>query len=195
MSQAQLMSGDGKVRRENDNYPTPKWAVKDLMEYTKRDSILSNLPSVFLEPACGKGNIVSVLEEYGYTGICSDIEDYGQTRKMDFLTDPHYIDSEFKNNFGGFIITNIPFSLTIPFILQAKSFPKVNTIIFLMKQAGLSGVERYEKVWSDTKFPLYKTLMLKKRLKFDGYKHVSPLEHVWIVWNRFYKGNPIIDWL
>lgn len=195
MSQAQLMSGDGKERRENDNYPTPKWAVRDLIQYSKRDSILSNLPHVFLEPACGKGNIVSVLEEYGYTGIVSDIEDYGQGRKMDFLKDTHYTDSEFKREFSGFIITNIPFSLTVSFIHQAKSFPKVNTIIFLMKQAALSGIDRYEQIWKDKEFPLYKILQIKKRLKFDGYKHVSPLEHCWFIWNRFYTGNPIIDWV
>lgn len=199
MSQAQLMAGDGKERKVNDNYPTPIQNIEDFMVYADKDPLLNNLPTVFLEPACGKGNMMKVLEseKYRYSGIGIDIENCGQERVGDFLKDPYYSDKEstFVTSFKGWIITNPPFSLATDFIETCKRYKKVNTIVFLLKQGALSGVDRYERIWKDKEFPLYKVLIIKKRLKFEGYKFVSPLEHCWFIWNRFYKGEPIIDWI
>ena len=57
-------------RKENDFYPTPKWATEQLLKYEKFDGDI-------WEPACGDGAISEVLKEHGYTVTSSDIIDRG----------------------------------------------------------------------------------------------------------------------
>lgn len=195
--QGRIMAGDGKVRKENDNYPTPIPEVKKLLKYLESDERLSKLSKNFLEPACGEGNILLSFEEKGYKGIGVDIVDYGQEFITDFVRDPLFSDpmSDFMLEFNGFIVTNPPYSLLSEFILNSKKYEKVEVIIMLLKQVALSGIARANTIWRDKEFPLSKVLVIPNRLKFEGYKHSSPQEYNWYVWDRKHKGNPTIEWL
>jgi hypothetical protein len=88
-------------------YGTPPYITKALL---KREF----LPGLISEPAAGLGDIVTVVEECGYTDLhASDLHDWGfrPCRIENFLTSTFTVDT---------IITNSPFSLKAKFLDQAK---------------------------------------------------------------------------
>jgi len=74
-----------------DYFPTPPWATRALFQEVlkrpehKRDLFFEDKSNVTcLEPACGGGHMVKVLEEYFDNVTSCDIADYGQDHIADF---------------------------------------------------------------------------------------------------------------
>lgn len=95
----------------NDFYPTPHWAVKALLE---KESFAGPV----WEPACGKGDIVHVLQNHGLDVWATDIEERGfEDQVCDFLK------SDFR---CANIITNPPFNLANRFVLKALNLTEMS---------------------------------------------------------------------
>jgi type I restriction-modification system DNA methylase subunit len=71
-----VMAQRSEARDSVDDFPTPPWATRALIEHVLDDKAsLSEL--VCLEPACGAGHMANVLSEYFGEVRCADIHAYG----------------------------------------------------------------------------------------------------------------------
>jgi len=104
-----------------DNFQTPGYAVKPLLDYI-------NPHWNIWEPACGKGNIVKFFEEWGYDCRGTDL-----IMGVDFLTsDPKdWVDC---------IVTNPPYSIKNEFI--ARCFYLAIPFALLLPYTALETAER-----------------------------------------------------
>lgn len=100
---SQIMGGNpGKRRAESDYYPTPPEATQALLDFLK----LRHGTKVW-EPACGDGDMVAVMDEYGLDVTATDLN-----AGTDFLLADMPEGTEW-------IITNPPFSLAEEFIRKS----------------------------------------------------------------------------
>src|SRR5580698_4405394 len=86
-----------------DDFPTPPWATRGLLEHIIGGNSLSGLSC--LEPACGAGHMAKVLKEYFKTVHSSDAFPYGYGEVRDFVEKPY------EANAFDWVITNPPFRL------------------------------------------------------------------------------------
>lgn len=180
MAGAQSIVGSSAGRPINDFYPTPRSAITALL---KRVEFGNNI----LEPACGRGDISRVLEEYGHKVISSDLFDYGYGEVgVDFLD---------RLDWSGDIITNPPFNLAEKFLQRALSLD-YGKIAFLLKLAFLEGQSRSKLL---ERSPLKEVLVFRKRLSMT--RNGKPprgsgmIAFAWFIWEKNYSGKPVIGWL
>ena len=114
-------------REKNDFYPTPKYAVEELL---KREKFEGNI----WECACGEGDISEVLINHDYDVISSDLIDRGYGTQQDFFN---------SNIFSDNIITNPPYKYALEFVVEAKKQSKKKIAMFL-KTVFLESEKRKE---------------------------------------------------
>ncbi|EMV9620173.1 hypothetical protein AADV15_001618 [Campylobacter coli] len=177
-------------RNKNDYYQTPYGMTKQLLE-------VENFEGKILEPSCGAGAIVKVLRDFkksvDYCDLNNDFSLTGIFKNFkDFIND----DFEKYDN----IVTNPPFSLAKEFILKAKQIAN-NKIAMLLPLNYLRGVSRYNEIYKDTVFPL-KTVyvfcrygLLEDTIREDGTYKAGMMVYAWYIWDKSYKGEPVIRWL
>ena len=102
-------------REENDFYPTPSYAVEELL---KRENFIGNI----WECACGEGDISEVFKNKGFEVISTDLIDRGYGEQLDFLKSDLVADN---------IITNPPYKISLDFVLKAKLQCKSKIAMFL----------------------------------------------------------------
>jgi len=178
---------DGE-RETNDFYPTPPSATMALLEREKFDGNI-------WECACGKGAISEVLIENGYDVISTDLIERGYgIGNIDFMQNDLFQKLEMQDN----IITNPPFKYALEFVMQAKKIAR-NKIAFLLKTVFLESVVRYD-MFQDTEFPLKTVYQFSRRLILHKYGTPKPkggglVCYAWFVWDKNYKGKPMIEWI
>jgi hypothetical protein len=168
-------AGRGKDREAMDNYPTPSWCVRRLLEAFEPPG------DVWGEPCVGEGAIVRACGAFPrvLNWVTQDIRpECDALYRGDFLTQP-----------GGFsrcttIITNPPFSLAMEFILQARKIAPRATLAFLLRVNFLGSAERYP--WLSVNMP--DVYQLPNRPSFVRGKTDST-EYGWFVWH----GTPPVS--
>jgi hypothetical protein len=141
-------------------------------------------PIYLLEPACGNGAIVKVLEEYSY-----GVEAYD--KEKDFLLETRMFPA---------VVTNPPYSLAFEFIQKSKAVSS-EKFALLLPLAYLHGKQRFDDVWSDRLFPLSRVWvftrypMLGDPLRPDGKHRTGMMVYAWFVWDKRHTGRPGIGWL
>lgn len=166
-------------RKKSDFYETPYSITKQLLD-------VETFKGSIREPACGNGAILKVLKHKGLKAAGSDI-----SKGFNFLESKDKCDT---------IITNPPFSLAKEFILKSKKLAR-HKIAFLLPLSYLHGVDRYETVYSDTKFPLKKVWvftrypMLGDPLRRDGKYRTGMMVYAWYIWDRKHKGDATVGWI
>ena len=123
-----------------DDFPTPPWATRALMEYIINDNSLKKLSC--LEPACNSGHMSKVLETYFKEVESSDICDYGYGHVRDFLGHSYE-----KKSFD-WVITNPPFRLAEDFLYQATEIASTG-VGLLARTVFLESVGQYERIFRD----------------------------------------------
>ena len=168
LSGGQLAGGNSASEREkNDFYATDPETLKlFLYEFWKDNSFEGDI----LEPACGQGHISKTLEEMlpSFNIISTDLIDrgYGQGG-IDFLT------HDYGRTFGT-VITNPPFSLAKEFIEKGLKVSEKYVYVHTTRQA----------TWKEG-----------KPLDPKGKKWATTMCLAWFVWDKEYKGEPIIRWI
>mgnify|MGYP001571771301 CR=1 FL=1 len=163
-------------RKKTDFYETPYSLTELLLE---KENIIGEI----LEPSCGKGAIVKVLQKLGYSMSFYD-------KEKNFLKETKKYHT---------IITNPPFSLAFEFIKKAKEISDI--FFFLLPLSYLHGKKRFDEVWTDKKFPLARIYvftrypLLGEKLREDGKHNTGMMVYAWYVWEKNYKGEPVIRWL
>lgn len=163
-------------RKESDFYETP-------YSLTRLFLGAENPEGTVLEPACGGGAIVRILEEFGIVPTAYD-------KETDFMSETGYFD---------WVITNPPFSNALTFIKKAKTVS--SSFAFLLPLSYLHGKQRLDEVYSDREFPLSTVYVFSRypllgdELREDGKHRTGMMVYAWFVWKKGYKGCPEIKWL
>lgn len=177
-------------RNKNDYYQTPYSMTRQLLE-------VENFEGKILEPCCGAGAIVKVLRDYDKSiDYCDLNNEFSLTGIFKNFKD--FINDDFDRYDN--IITNPPFSLAKEFILKAKEITN-NKIAMLLPLNYLHGVTRYNEIYLDRKFPLKAVYvfcrygMLEETIRDDGSYRTGMMVYAWYIWDKDYKGEPIIRWI
>jgi hypothetical protein len=172
-----------------DDFPTPPWATRGLIEHILEDKTTLTTMSC-LEPACGAGHMAEVLKEYFQDVISSDAYQYGYGSLRDFLTYPY------ETNAYDWVITNPPFRLAEEFVLRALRVARRGVAI-LARTVFLESSRRYNAIFSTTppsKFAQFveRVPMVKGRL--DG-KATTATGYAWLVWEKEFVGPSRLMWV
>lgn len=133
-----------------DDFPTPPWATRALMEHVIRKFGFVTANASAWEPACNRGYMSEPLGEYFGTVWASDVHDYGLEGAMqhDFLQP--YVPDEMRwclEPQVDWTVSNPPFRLAEQFIARMAQVSKVGFAV-LVRTSFLEGVGRYEKLFS-----------------------------------------------
>lgn len=166
--------GDQSKRRELDFYPTPPDATHALMRFLVVEGIVGSATTAW-EPACGRGDMSNVIEQYVKSVRSSDVRHTGfGTGGVDFIGETFQCDA---------VITNPPFDLSEQFIRHALTQAPV--VAMLLKSQYWHAQKRVE-LFQQTP-PAY-VLPLTWRPDFlfdqreDGKKGSPTMEVHWTVW-------------
>lgn len=174
-----------KERVDKDFYATDPKAVKYLLE---KESFSNSI----LEPCVGAGHIAEVLKDNGYNVMAMDIVDrgYPYTIVQDFL--------EYNEKFGGDIITNPPYKQALDMVQHSlELISDGHKVAMFLKIQFLEGKKRRE---------FFKEYPPKYVYVFSGRvncfrngdmtnKDSSAVCYCWYIWEKGYKGEPIVRWI
>ena len=182
-------SHSDKEREINDYYATDPHSLEIYLEALERDNITLNRD--LWECACGEGHLSKLLESKGYRVKSTDLIDrgYGESG-IDFINT--------QTKWGGVILTNPPYKYAKEFV--EHSLELINEgeyVIMFLKIQFLEGQER-------------RKLFNKKQLKYvyvnskrqtcyingDMSKKLSSAScYCWFMWEKGFKGDPVIRWI
>lgn len=196
-NQLNLIMGAGinrkEDREENDFYATDPKALELLLDKLKEDGI--ELSNNIWESACGSGNLSKVLEQRGYSVFNTDLINRGyenQHLAKDFF--------EFDNEWDGDILTNPPYKIASEFINHSLKLVKDDRyVIMFLKVQFLESQNRYDSLFKDNP-PKYvyvfsNRVNTARNNEFEKYKSAPAIAYAWFIWQKGYKGEPVIRWL
>jgi hypothetical protein len=172
-----------------DDFPTPPWATRALMEHIFEDKRVLRAMSC-LEPACGAGHMAKVLNEYFHEVQCADAFAYGYGPVRDFLTYPYETDSV------DWVITNPPFRLAEEFVLRAFAVARRGVAI-LARTVFLESAARYQSIYArmpPTKFAQFVERVPMIRGRLDD-RASTATGYAWFVWEKEANIRPLLMWV
>ena len=168
-------------REKDDFYPTPKYAVKELL---KREVFNGNI----WECACGEGDISEVFLKKGFDVKSTDLIDRGFGEVGNFFETDFVADN---------IVTNPPYKHALEFVNEAKK--KSNHKIAMFLKTVFLESEKRKAMFEDKEFPLKTVYQFSKRVTLykDGVKmkNSGMIAYAWYVWEKGYCGKPSIEWI
>lgn len=176
-------------RDSRDDFPTPPWATRALMEHVVGISGPDSLSC--LEPACGRGHMARPLAEYFGQVDASDAYHYGFGPVRDFLTYP------FEALSHDWVITNPPFRLAEEFVDRALAVARRGVAI-LARTVFLESVGRYERIFAHRPPSVFaqfveRVPMVKGRL---DEKASTATGYAWFVWQKDQvEQRPRLAWI
>lgn len=171
-------------RQSEDYYATSPKAVKLLLE-------LENFNENILEPCCGEGHISKTLEAAGYSVKSMDLIDrgYGESG-INFL--------EYWKPWNGDIITNPPYKYAQEFVEHSLGIiPEGRRVAMFLKIQFLEGKSRREMFNKNPPKYVYVSssrLGCAKNGKFVTEDDGGAVCYCWFIWEKGFKGEPIIRW-
>lgn len=173
-----------------DDFPTPPWAVRALIEHVIGPKQVRNLTC--WEPACNRGYMAKPLAEYFGEVITSDIHNYGWNGHQlvrDFLI-PHTDDPK-----ADWIITNPPFKLAAQFTLRALNVS--NLVAMLVRTSFLEGQDRHETLFKP--HPPSIIAQFVERVPMVRGRHdpdaSTATSYCWILWKRGWTWGTSFQWI
>lgn len=173
----------------NDDFPTPPWATRALIEHViERGGYTDRLDC--LEPACGEGHMAKVLKEYFGDVRSADVVRYGYGDVEDFLA------SEYEDGAFDWVITNPPFKLAEQFILKGLRVARRGVAV-LVRTVFIESVGRYERIFVPNppsavaqfteRVPMVKGRLDQRASTATGY--------AWIVWEKSCGSETRLVWI
>ena len=183
-------------RETHDYYATDPNSLKILLDKLKEDKIILN--KNILECACGEGHLSEVLLNNNYNVFNMDLIDRGYNKNFkqgDFLL--------VKEKFDGDILTNPPYKFAKEFVEKSMELLSTgNKCIMFLKLQFLEGKNR-RKLFE--KFPPKFVYVFSSRQRcamngnFEKYTNQGAthgaVAYAWYIWQKGFKGEPIIRWL
>ncbi len=183
-----VMAQRAEPKNSPDDFPTPPWATRGLLEHVLDKNSLSTLTC--LEPACGAGYMARVLKEYFPEVKYFDAYHYGYGSVRDFLTYPY------ATNAVDWVITNPPFRLAEEFVLRSLNVAKLGVAI-LARTVFLESSGRYREIFEKTPPTIFaqfveRVPMVKGRL---DPKATTATGYAWFVWDKQSRVAPRLMWV
>ena len=177
-------------RAEHDYYSTDPKALEIFLDKIKEDNI--TLHNKIWESACGEGHLSRVLENRGYQVFSSDLVDRGFGKVQDFLN------YENQNKLSVDILTNPPYNKAQEFVEKALDVIQDGYyVVMFLKIQFLEGKER-RKLF-DKYPPKYVYVNSARQICYlngDMSKKMSSATcYCWYIWEKGWKGEPIIRWI
>lgn len=199
-SKATLMGASSGQRSDLDFYETPLAVTKAFLEA----SGWRPKTNVIWEPAAGNGAIIDVIQDMlpGVMTVTSDIKVRQRmlTLECDFLQHQWGEGKEYLDQKD--IITNPPFSHAQAFVEKALELVD-GDVVMLLRLAFLETTQRRKlfdrkhlrEVWVSSKRIHFTSPYLTQREQETGKKSNSGMAMAWFIFNRNYKGDPVIKWI
>ena len=170
-------------RQREDYYATEPRATELLCQLVQFDGPI-------LEPSCGEGHISEELKKAGYDVTSRDLVDRGYGEVADFLA----IDNL---QWNGNIVTNPPYKYAQEFVEKAlQIIPEGKKVCMFLKLTFLEGKARKQLFRvSPPKIVYVASGRLKCAMNgdFDSIGG-SAAAYAWFVWEKGFKGEPVIRW-
>lgn len=171
-----------------DDFPTPPWATRALLEHVIGRPELNQLTC--LEPACGAGHMAEVLKEYFGEVRFSDAFPYGYGSVRDFLDHPY------EAKAVDWVITNPPFRLAEEFVLRSLDVARVG-VAMLVRTVFLESVGRYDRLFSQyppSTFAQFveRVPMVRGRLDENA---STATGYAWLVWLHGFGQRSEVVWI
>lgn len=197
-------------RETNDFYATDPKALELFLDKINEDGI--ELHNDIWECACGTGNLSKVLKKRGYDVLSSDLVDRGfGIGGVDFLEYPekslfyfikngklNYKESYKDSLISLDILTNPPYKYALDFVKHSLDILEEGYYaIFFLKIQFLEGKAR--KKFFENYPPKY-VYVHSERQKCPINNDFSKLKssavcYAWFIWQKGWKGEPIIRWI
>jgi hypothetical protein len=183
-----VMSQRVEARDSPDDFPTPPWATRALLEHVIGPVSARGLPC--LAPACGAGHMAKVLKEYFASVRCSDAHDYGYAEVRDYLSFPY------EAKAVDWVITNPPFRLAEDFVFRSLDVARAG-VAMLVRTVFLESVGRYQRLFSTLPPATFaqfveRVPMVKGRL---DPKATTATGYAWLVWEHGAKPGTRVAWI
>ena len=180
-----------KEREINDYYATDPDSLKIFLQKLKEDNI--KLHSNIWECACGEGHLSKVLEVEGYDVWSTDIIDRGYGEGgVNFLTCLP------GGRWIGDILTNPPYKYAREFVERGLELIDVdNYVVMFLKIQFLEGQKR-QKLFKQNSLKYVYVNSSRQTCYINGdmsKKMSSASCYCWYIWQKGYKGEPIIRWI
>lgn len=184
-----VMAQRAEPRDSLDDFPTPPWATRALIEHVIHDKgVLARMSC--LEPACNRGFMSRALEEVFAEVISQDVFPYGYGMVGDFIK------SLKTDRSVDWVITNPPFRLAEDFISQGLNISR-HGVAMLTRTTFIESVGRYERLFSinpPTKIVQFveRVPMVKGRL---DRKASTATGYCWLVWEKNVQAKSQLVWI
>lgn len=172
-----------------DDFPTPPWATRAVVEWLAAQGIITPDMSV-REPCANRGYMVRPLLEYFGDVEAGDVHDYGMGYQVvDYLfgPDPDPVDCTFQNP---------PFKLAQQFIERALRTSR-KAVVVIVRSAFTEGVGRYEQLFSNT--PPHFVLQHVERVPMCKGRYdpdiASATAYAWLVWLPGQEADTRYRWI
>ena len=182
-------SHSNSEREINDYYATDPNTLKIFLDAIKRDNLKLN--KNIWECACGEGHLSKVLCRGGYIVKSTDLIDrnYGVSN-VDFL--------EQNNKWNGDILTNPPYKYAKEFVEHSLELIEIGKqVIMLLKIQFLEGKDRRK--FFENYPPKYVYVNSSRQtcyLNGDMSNKLSSAScYCWFIWEKGFKGEPVIRWI
>jgi len=181
------MAQRDKFLNNIDDFPTPPWATRALMEHVLKIKNVNNMNC--REPACGRGYMSRVLEEYFQKVYSSDIKNYGYGSKEDFILSSNIFNTDW-------LITNPPFIKAEDFILKGLNSVSKGVAV-LLRTVFLESIGRYNRLF--LKYPPTYVAQFVERVpivkgRVDP-KALSATGYAWFIWDKSINEQTKVIWI
>lgn len=183
-----VMSQRTEHRDSLDNFPTPPWATRALIEHVigvdrARDQTV-------LEPACGEGYMSRPLAEYFKNVQSFDVHPYGYGYVDEFLG------SAWDNSTFDWVITNPPFKAAEQFVAKALPIAREGVAV-LVRTVFIESVGRWQRLFRDrpcTTFAQFVERVPIVKGRVDP-KATTATGYAWLIWDKSALDDSRIVWI
>jgi hypothetical protein len=183
-----------------DDFPTPKWATRALIEHvlTPELNINNFRPMSVWEPACNRGHMAQPLSEYFGRVYATDIHDYGyplMDQEWDAVS-PKYPPCIPPTGVDA-IITNPPYILAGKVIRRALYAHGCKIVAMLCRTQILESQKRYERIFLPNPPSIVaqfveRVPMIKGRI---DPKASTATSYAWLIWAQGWANAPRLVWI
>ena len=183
-----VMSQRVEAQDSLDDFPTPPWASRALIEHIIGIDDLQSQSA--MEPACGSGYMSSVLSEYFGKVYASDIHPYGFGDVKDFLKD------KFAPKSVDWVITNPPFKNAEEFVVRGLDIARVGVAV-LVRTVFIESVGRYNRLFRERPCDVFAQFVERVPIvkgRVDP-RATTATGYAWLLWNADPAGCPRLAWI